>query len=122
MYKFSFIVCISARNRITAAESRRKSKSEAASLKEEVQRLASDLRSKNEILLELKEKLEMFDNGKPKEEIERVLRERRAAASEAAAVAAAAAVAESATAAATTVVPASHGQASVPATGKMAEL
>lgn len=75
-----------ARNRVTAAESRRKSKAEAALLKEEVQRLDTDLKTKNDLLQDFKDKLQMFESGKSKAEIDQFISQRRAAAAAAAAV------------------------------------
>jgi aminopeptidase N len=93
MYKdilLMFHYIYSARNRVTAAESRRKSKTEAQSLREEVTRLSGELKSKTELLAEYKEKFQMYENGQSKEEIARVVAQRRAAIAAAAAVVAAA--------------------------------
>lgn len=82
-----------ARNRVTAAESRRKSKLEQQSLKDEVARLSNELKTKNDLLGEYKEKFEMYENGQSKAEVERVISQRRAALAAAAAVAQAADIA-----------------------------
>jgi hypothetical protein len=76
-----------ARNRVTAAESRKRSKSEALLLKDEVQRLGADLKGKNDVLQEFKDKLEMYEQGTSKADIEKFIAQRRAI-SAAAAVAA----------------------------------
>jgi len=76
-----------ARNRVTAAESRRKSKQEAQTLREEVARLTKDLKEKNELLGEYKEKYQLYENGQSKEEVDRIVTQRRAAMAAAAAAA-----------------------------------
>jgi hypothetical protein len=75
-----------ARNRVTAAESRKKSKSEALLLKDEVQRLGADLKGKNDVLQEFKDKLEMYEQGTSKADIEQFIAQRRVIAAAAAVV------------------------------------
>lgn len=80
-------ICHRARNRVTAAESRRKSKVEAHALREDVNRINRDLKAKTDLLGEYKDKFAMYESGRSKAEVDRVISQRR---SEAAAAAAAA--------------------------------
>lgn len=49
-------------------------------MKEEVQRLDADLKLKNDMLQDFKDKLQMFESGKSKVEIEQFISQRRATA------------------------------------------
>lgn len=71
---------------MTAAESRKKSKAEALLLKDEVQRLSVELKTKNDVLQEFKDKLEMYEQGTPKSEIEQIISQRRVIAAAAAVI------------------------------------